>query len=182
MRKKNFDFFNLFYSFGAAIVLLGALFKVIDTPYADYIFITGLVVEILVFLVSAFVFSEQQKPLAWERVFPELAREVDEEDEVEESEVEEEEDNVMEIQPAQSVASLGTNMQEVAQNLAIIAESFKQMRVTITHLDNSVNQLHHANAGYKEEMQTLKRNLSDINSYYSEFINALNTRVSNKRD
>lgn len=179
MRKKNFDFFNLFYSFGAAIVLLGALFKVIDTPYADYIFITGLVVEILVFLVSAFVFSEQQKPLAWERVFPELARDVNEEDEVDIPETGED-GEVLEIQPAQSVASLGTNMQEVSQNLAVIAESFRQMRVTITHLDNSVNQLHHANAGYKEEMQTLKRNLADINGYYAEFINALNTRV--KRD
>jgi chromosome segregation ATPase len=114
-------------------------------------------------------------------VFPELTREVNEEDEVEEPEPEEEQDEVMAIQPSQSVASLGSNMQEVAQNLAVIAESFRQMRVTITHLDNSVNQLHHANAGYKEEMQTLKRNLSDINSYYSEFINALNTRVS-KRD
>ncbi|UEG49745.1 gliding motility protein GldL [Ferruginibacter lapsinanis] len=167
MKIRNFDFFNLFYSFGAAIVLLGALFKVLDTTYADYIFITGLVVEILVFLVSAFLFSKKQKELSWEKVFPELVSESGE--------------PIQSENPAnQSVMSLGNNMQELSQNLGDIANSFKQMRNTINNLDSSVSQLENANSGYKEEMQALKKNLADINDYYSDFITALSSKT--KRD
>lgn len=167
MKIRNFDFFNLFYSFGAAIVLLGALFKVLDTTYADYIFITGLVVEILVFLVSAFLFSKKEKELSWEKVFPELVSESGE--------------SVQTENPAnQSVMTLGNNMQELSQNLGDIANSFKQMRSTINNLDSSVSQLESANSGYKEEMQALKKNLADINDYYSDFITALSSKT--KRD
>lgn len=165
MKIKNFDFFNLFYSFGAAIVLLGALFKVIDTTYADYIFITGLVVEILVFLVSAFLFSSKEKELSWEKVFPELVSD---------------ETTVSGAAATQSAVSLGNNMSEVSQNLGEIATTFKQMKQTISNLDNSVSQLDNAHSGYKEEMQQLKKNLTDINNYYSDFINALNSKI--KRD
>ena len=167
MKIRNFDFFNLFYSFGAAIVLLGALFKVLDTTYADYIFITGLVVEILVFLVSAFLFSKKEKELSWEKVFPELVNESGEPVQTENS-------------GNQSVMTLGNNMQELSQNLGDIANSFKQMRSTINNLDSSVSQLENANVGYKEEMQALKKNLADINDYYSDFITALSSKT--KRD
>lgn len=168
MKIKNFDFFNLFYSFGAAIVLLGALFKVLDTTYADYIFITGLVVEILVFVVSAFLFSKKEKELSWEKVFPELVS------------TEEASAPATSFDGTQSVMSLGNNMQQLSQNLGEIANSFKQMKNTINNLDSTVSQLESANAGYKEEMQALKKNLADINSYYTDFITALNSKI--KRD
>ncbi|MES2431531.1 MAG: gliding motility protein GldL [Bacteroidota bacterium] len=161
MKVRNFDFFNLFYSFGAAVVLLGALFKVLDTNYADYIFITGLVVEILVFLVSAFLFSKKEKELSWEKVFPELVKD----------------EPVATIDATHSVVSLGSNMHELSQNLSEIASSFKQMKGTIANLDSTVTQLEHANHGYKEQMQALKDNLADINHYYSDFITALNSKT-----
>ncbi|MGG9972689.1 gliding motility protein GldL [Ferruginibacter sp. SUN002] len=163
MKVRNFDFFNLFYSFGAAVVLLGALFKVLDTTYADYIFITGLVVEILVFLVSAFLFSKKEKELSWERVFPELVKEGDA--------------GRSGSAANQSAISLGSNMQELSQNLGEIANSFKQMKATINNLDSTVSQLENANVGYKEEMQALKDNLADINQYYTDFISALNSKT-----
>jgi gliding motility-associated protein GldL len=164
MKVRNFDFFNLFYSFGAAIVLLGALFKVLDTTYADYIFITGLVVEILVFLVSAFLFSKKQKELLWENIFPELLNGSDP-------------SSKSGTTAPQSAISLGNNMQELSQNLGEIANSFKQMKNTINNLDSTVNQLESANHGYKEEMQALKKNIADMNNYYSDFITALSTKT-----
>jgi gliding motility-associated protein GldL len=163
---KNFDFFNLFYSFGASIVLLGALFKVLDTSFSDYIFITGLVVEILVFVISAFLFSKKEKTLAWDRVFPELTAE----DETELA-------SGSSTSANQSVMALGSNMNELSQNMGEIASSFKQMRTTINNLDNTVSQLEHANVGYKEEMQALKKNLADINDYYADFMTALSNRT-----
>lgn len=47
-------FFNIFYSLGAAIVVLGAMCKIIHIPGANAIFITGMLVEVLVFTLSAF--------------------------------------------------------------------------------------------------------------------------------
>lgn len=47
-------FFNIFYSLGAAIVVLGAMCKIIHFPGANAIFITGMLIEVLVFALSAF--------------------------------------------------------------------------------------------------------------------------------
>jgi hypothetical protein len=47
-------FFNIFYSLGAAIVVFGAMCKIIHFPGANAIFITGMLIEVLVFALSAF--------------------------------------------------------------------------------------------------------------------------------
>lgn len=47
-------FFNVAYSLGAAIVIIGAMFKVMHFPGANVIFVTGMVVEALIFFLSAF--------------------------------------------------------------------------------------------------------------------------------
>lgn len=47
-------FFNIFYSLGAAIVVLGAMCKIIHFPGANAIFITGMLIEVFVFALSAF--------------------------------------------------------------------------------------------------------------------------------
>jgi hypothetical protein len=47
-------FFNLFYSWGAAVVIIGAMFKIIHLPYANQILMIGLITEALVFFISGF--------------------------------------------------------------------------------------------------------------------------------
>jgi hypothetical protein len=68
--KRRFDYLNFIYGVGAAIVLLAAMFKFIGVEYADSIFICGIFMEVLVFLVSAFRWQERE--YRWELVFPEL--------------------------------------------------------------------------------------------------------------
>ncbi len=61
---------NFAYSFGAAIVIIGALFKIIHIEGADIILCIGMGVEALIFALSAF-----DKPATnyhWEEVFPVL--------------------------------------------------------------------------------------------------------------
>ena len=61
---------NFSYSFGAAIVIVGALFKIIHLPGADIMLCVGMGVEALIFALSAF-----DKPASnyhWERLFPVL--------------------------------------------------------------------------------------------------------------
>lgn len=59
------------YGLGAAVVILGALFKLMHWPFGNEMLIIGLVVESIVFAVSAF--EPIDDDLDWSLVYPELA-------------------------------------------------------------------------------------------------------------
>lgn len=64
-------FFNFAYSIGAAIVIWGALFKILHLPGGNMLLSIGMGTEVLMFILSAF-----ERPAAeykWERVYPQLA-------------------------------------------------------------------------------------------------------------
>ncbi|MDR2691849.1 MAG: gliding motility protein GldL [Dysgonamonadaceae bacterium] len=65
-------FFQIFYSVGAAIVIIGALAKITHWPYnlGNILLTVGLLTEFLVFLISAF--DTPVKDYQWGRVFPVL--------------------------------------------------------------------------------------------------------------
>ncbi|PZD78714.1 gliding motility protein GldL [Mesonia sp. K7] len=62
---------NMVYGLGAAVVILGALFKIMHWPFANPMLIAGLIVEALVFAYSAFEPADDE--LDWSLVYPELA-------------------------------------------------------------------------------------------------------------
>lgn len=70
--KGKLDLTTFFYGFGAAVVLVGSMFKFVGWDYANELFITGLSIEALVFLVSAFERSTDDTVYQWENVFPQL--------------------------------------------------------------------------------------------------------------
>ena len=59
------------YGWGAAIVILGALFKIEHLPYASEMLIVGLGMEAIIFFFSAF--EKQPTEPDWTLVYPELA-------------------------------------------------------------------------------------------------------------
>ena len=61
---------NLVYGLGAAIVIVGALFKIQHWPFASIILTVGMIVEALVFTWSAF--EKQSDDLDWTMAYPEL--------------------------------------------------------------------------------------------------------------
>ncbi len=65
-------FFQFFYSWGASIVILGALAKLMHWPYGlgNILLTIGLLTEFLVFFISAF--DRPAKEYQWEQVFPVL--------------------------------------------------------------------------------------------------------------
>ena len=62
---------NMIYGLGAAIVIVGALFKIQHWPYGSEILTIGMIVEALVFTYSAF--EKQIGDLDWSLVYPELS-------------------------------------------------------------------------------------------------------------
>lgn len=71
--KKNFDWLHVAISWGASIVIIGALFKILHLGgvYGNYMIGIGLGVESILFFLLGF-FPPAKDP-AWHKVYPELA-------------------------------------------------------------------------------------------------------------
>ena len=69
--EKGQRFFNFAYSIGAAIVIWGALFKLLHLPGGNFLLSLGMGTEVLMFVLSAF--DNPGKTYHWEDVFPVLA-------------------------------------------------------------------------------------------------------------
>lgn len=70
--EKGKRFFNFTYSWGASIVIAGAMFKLLHLPGANIMLGIGMTVESIVFFISAFDRSYAEKEYNWEEVFPVL--------------------------------------------------------------------------------------------------------------
>lgn len=72
--KGNFFFTTVMpkvYGFGAAIVILGAMFKILDWQGANWMIGIGLSTEALIFILSSF--EPKQGDVDWSKIYPELA-------------------------------------------------------------------------------------------------------------
>ncbi|MBS1654489.1 MAG: gliding motility protein GldL [Bacteroidetes bacterium] len=67
---------NFLFSFFAAVVILGALFKIRHWPAADEMITTGLLSEVIVFLLMAFVVPAPEE-FYWQRFFPNITEHPD---------------------------------------------------------------------------------------------------------
>lgn len=68
--QKGQRFFNFAYSIGAAVVIWGALFKILHLPGGSTLLCIGMGTEIAMFILTAF--DRPPKEYAWEDVFPVL--------------------------------------------------------------------------------------------------------------
>ena len=75
MSKKYKTFMGYLYGWGAAVVMVGAYFKLTHIPGADFMLALGLGVEAVIFFMSAF--EPQHMEYAWDNVFVELDEEWD---------------------------------------------------------------------------------------------------------
>lgn len=68
--EKGQRFFNFAYSIGAAVVIWGALFKILHLPGGNLLLSLGMGTEVLMFLLTAF--DRPPKEYEWEKVYPQL--------------------------------------------------------------------------------------------------------------
>ena len=69
--EKGQRFFNFAYSIGAAIVIWGALFKILHLPGGNTLLSIGMGTEVLMFILTAF--DRPPREYRWEEVFPVLS-------------------------------------------------------------------------------------------------------------
>ncbi len=76
-KKKTFkekfyqDHMPKVYGFGAAIVIAGAMFKLLNWPGGALMLGLGLTTEAIIFILSAF--EPEEKKIKWEKVYPQLS-------------------------------------------------------------------------------------------------------------
>lgn len=183
------------YGFGAAIVILGALFKLMDWPGAGAMLTVGLSTEAIIFFFSAF--EKPHEDPDWSLVYPELAYMKDPDDS-KKTPVQELDDMLGKANVDQAlITRLGDNlrsfnetvegvnksmdavsatgdysdqMREAARKLAEMNTYYDLQLKTMQNMGNSVSD----SEKFQLEISKLGANLESLNKMYSNMLNAMN--------
>ena len=204
--KSTKKLFNMAYGIGAAIVILGALFKIqhisIGFLTGGLMLTIGMAVEALVFAISAFEPIEDD--LDWTKVYPELG-DADSEGAGVNGMLSQKLDNL--LQEAQVDTELMTNLgnsiksfHTAAEGLSVASESIsstakynEQVELAATQMEslNGLYQVQMENSNkqselnnamvenserLKEQMESLASNLSSLNGVYGGMLSAMSTK------
>lgn len=169
---------NFAYGMGAAVVIIGALFKLMHWPGAGAMLIIGLGTEALIFGLSAF--DPVDKELDWSLVYPELAsgeaREKGMKKEVAATETQgmlsQKLDNMLREAKidGELMASLGTsirNFEGAAKGIAPTVDSIASTKKYSEELTMAAAQMESLNSLYKIQLESASRN-AQINQEVAE--------------
>ncbi|WP_044402920.1 gliding motility protein GldL [Lacinutrix sp. Hel_I_90] len=157
---------NMIYGLGAAIVIVGALFKIQHWPLASEILTLGMIVEALVFTYSAF--EKQNSDLDWSLVYPELAggaltkKGVKEEPQDAEGMLSKKLDSLLKEAKidGELMASLGTsikNFEGAAKGISPTVDSMAAQKRYGEELSLAAAQMESLNSLYKVQMESVNR-------------------------
>lgn len=156
------DIMPMIYGIGAAIVILGAMFKILDWKGASLMIGVGLTTEALIFFLSAF--EPKHEDIDWTKVYPELAGE--ELEAAKAGKKEPKENITQKFDDMLSNAKIGPDLLDSLgkgiQNLATSAEKMG------TLADAAV-----ATNEYATNVKTASKTLVDINQSYGKTAMAL---------
>jgi len=200
--------FNMAYGLGAAVVILGALFKIAHYPGGTAMLTIGMVVEALVFALSAF--EPVEEDLDWAKVYPELAGgEANELQEAQEPEglLSQKLDDMLSkanldsdkmerlAVSIQNFAGAADNIAPAADSISATTKYSEQLAVAASQME-SLNSLYKVqmegaqrqtelnaetveNAQHlKEQMESLATNLSSLNGVYGGMLSAMSNTNS----
>ncbi|MBO6605995.1 gliding motility protein GldL [Psychroserpens sp.] len=165
-QKGNITITNMVYGLGAAIVIVGALFKIQHWPYGSLILTIGMIVEALVFTYSAF--ERQQSELDWSLVYPELAggmssgKKKKEEPKDAEGLLSKKLDNLLKEAKidAELMSSLGTgirNFEDAAKGISPTVDAMNAQKKYSEEMSLAAAQMESLNSLYKVQMESANR-------------------------
>lgn len=169
-------FFNFAYSVGAAIVILGALFKFIHFRSGDLLLTIGMLTEVFIFMLTAF--DRPSREYKWEKVYPEL----DEERHDKSPDVSGN-DGKTSGKPMKTIKSevVKEVVSEKAVSGAVVYSSVPPVDCDITALSAEIEQLKNDisenSSGYVEQMQALNRNLQGLNTIYEIQLKSVSSQL-----
>ena len=192
LESKGFkSFMAKAYGIGAAVVIIGALFKILHWPGADAMLMVGLLTEAAIFFISAFEPPHQEPD--WTLVYPELAGLESKEKKTagNKGSITQQLDKMMEeakIGP-DLINSLGKGMRTLSENVSNLkdlstaavatdtytknvqqaADSLTGINTSYTKAVNAMEGLVNASEGSREygaQIEKMTKNLASLNSIY----------------
>lgn len=194
--KKGKTIMGLLYGMGAAVVIVGALFKIMHWPGAGPMLVVGLSTEALIFAVSSF--EPAHMALDWTLAYPELAGMDDEHGNKIENKgsAVEQLDNMLEESKIDSelIESLGTGLRSLSTNANKLSEisdasvatndyteSLKNASGKVSSLADDyakaseslavLNEAANSGASTGEQMQKMASTLEALNESYASQLN-----------
>ena len=201
--KKGKNLMSKLYGWGASVVILGAMFKILHWDGADLMLTIGLTTEAVIFFISGF--EKPHLEYDWSLVYPELAgmndenhspvRELDnmlEKAKVDDDLIQSLGDGLRKVNQAAngigSVVEIADSTKEYSQQVSAAAQklqninslyddqirsSAEQSEATKKMAANMTSSLDNAEQ-MRIELEMLKTNLSELNSVYGNMLSAMN--------
>ena len=168
-QKGKLTLTNMIYGLGAAIVIVGALFKIQHWPYGSEILTLGMVVEALVFVYSAF--ERQQEELDWSLVYPEL------EGGMTKGKKSKEESKDAEGMLSKKLDNLLKDAKIDGELMASLGDSIKNFEGAAKSLNPTVDSIQ-AQKKYSEEMSLAAAQMESLNSLYKVQMESANRQAA----
>lgn len=171
--KGYVNFMTKLYGWGASVVIIGALFKIMHWPGAGIVLTAGMVTEALIFFFSAF-----EPPLPhynWSLVFPQLA--IGEETKAEKvklpsnAPITQQLDNALteaKIGPEllESLASGMRNLGENAKKLSGVSDAAAATDGYVSNLSKAADSVKNLSGAYDKAAETLENTASKSGQYF----------------
>lgn len=177
---------NFTYGMGAAVVIIGALFKLMHWKFANEMLIIGLVTEALIFALSAF--DAPEKEIDWSLAYPELAggeskaKKVIAEDTTEASGLLSKKldqmlkDAKVDGALMESLGSSIKNFESAAKGIAPTVDSIAGQKKYSEELSMAAAQMESLNSLYKVQLESASRN-AEANKEIAENANKLKEQM-----
>lgn len=185
MAKKKGGFMQLLYEtimpkiygIGAAVVIIGALFKILHLPGANLMLMIGLSVEAGIFFLSAF--EPKHEDPDWSKVYPELAEDIEGEVTQKASRISNRptggESPLLKIDDMLKTAKVDQNLLDnLGKGLTNLATSATQM--------NNLSNAAVATNEYAKNVQAASASLSEMNKSYGSAMKAVSAMADASKD
>jgi len=166
--KRFKTFMARLYGLGAAVVILGAMFKILHIDGADYMLMIGLTTEAIIFFFSAFEAPHEEYD--WTLVYPELAGMDDPDME-----------RLPKGQQSLSVTQELDNMLSEAKIDSVLVQSLgdgmRKLSDTAGALSTTVDAAA-ATSEYSNQLNSAAKNMESLNALYAVQLENTNTQVN----
>lgn len=192
------------YSFGAAVVIIGALFKIQHWAYGSEILTIGMIVEALVFTLSGF--DKVEEDLDWTKVYPELGEAALSDGDANANGMLSKkldkllQESNLDVELMNKLGDSVKNFQTAAEGLSVASESISATSKYNEQVELATSQMESLNGLYqvqmegaskqaelnntmienseqlKQQMQSLAENLSSLNGVYGGMLSAMSSK------
>lgn len=165
-------FMPLLYGLGAAVVIVGAMFKIMHWPGAGPMLVIGLSTEAIIFAFSAF--QPVHKDPDWTRVYPQLSDDYYEEEE--------------EVGEIATGASVTKKLDDMLADANINEDVINKLGAGFTSLSESVSKMSNiadasvASTEYANNVKSASKSLLQMNDSYARTVEAMSEMANASQD